>query len=143
MKEKVSRRLSSLVYLNRRIYRRLANLRPSLTIVAIFLISASIFLLGGGIYDIIMKPLAILPMRGRLIYYYPYYIHEQFLNESIAVMILYTIGILGFFLIYQSTRYARNLRQATMLLAVGITFLAISYIIIEAIIFGKIYFSAG
>jgi hypothetical protein len=102
-------------------------------------VGASIFLLGGGMYDIISKPIAVLPIQGRIIFYYPYYIHEQFLNESIAVMIIYALGVSGLFLIYRSTGQIRDRRQATMFLVVGILFLALSFVMTEAIVYWKIY----
>ena len=65
------------------------------------LVAASLFLLGGGIYDLLEKPLlAIVATGGRIITYYPYVLNEQFLIESIIVMVIYAIGVVGFLLTY-------------------------------------------
>lgn len=96
----------------------------------------SIFLLGGGIYDILMEPLAVLPIgAGRFLSYLPYRINEQLLIGSIGVMILYALGALGLLLIYHSTKYIRNPRQVTLLTRVGVALLLIAFISVEAVLF--------
>jgi len=100
------------------------------------IIGISIFLLGGGIYDIFMEPLAVLPVgAGRFLSYIPYRINEQLLVGSIGVMILYALGSLGLILIYHSTRYIRNQRHAFILMGIGAGLLLISFIMVESILF--------
>lgn len=94
-------------------------------------------------YDLLENPFAVFPMRGRIIFYYPYYLHDQSLNESIAVMIMYALGALGLLMVYQSTKYARSPRYATIMLIVGIVFLVLAFITVEAIIYWKMHFTAG
>ena len=96
----------------------------------------SIFLLGGGIYDILMEPIAVLPIgSGRFLSYIPFRIHEQLLMGSIGVMILYALGALGLLLIYHSTRYIRNPRQVAVLSRVGIVLLLIAFVSVESVLF--------
>ncbi|NIW16434.1 hypothetical protein GWM83_01875, partial [Candidatus Bathyarchaeota archaeon] len=92
----------------------------------------SIFLLGGGLYDLLEKPLvAAIAAGGRIIFYYPYGTGEQFLAESLFVMIVYALAAVGLLLAYESTKYAYRPRQAFMLLVVGFTFVFAAYICVE------------
>ena len=105
--------------------------KPSIFVTAVLVVAASLFLLGGGIYDILEKPLFAIVASGRIITYYPYDVNAQFLVESIIVMVIYAIGIVGFLLTYQSTKYAYSSRQAYRLLLVGCILIIVAYIFIE------------
>ena len=88
--------------------------------------------MGGGIYDIIERPLPIgITRTGRVITFYPYGINEQLLGESLLVMMLYGLGVAGLILTYQSTKFAYRPRQAYILLLIGICLVMLSYIFIE------------
>jgi len=95
----------------------------------------SIFLLGGGVYDVINQPRAIWSIGSRFLAYIPYQIHEQLLMGSIGVMILYALGVTGLLLIFRSTRYIRNPNQVSLVLRIGIVLLFISFIAVEAVLF--------
>jgi len=125
--------------MRRRIYKTLLKLRVPTIIIAVSLTGLSIFLLGGGIYDITSNPIAIIPLRGRIITVYPYYIHEQTLTASIGIMILYAIGTAGLLMLYHSTRYLRNPRQASILILVGLTLLVLTFIAAEFILHIKMH----
>ena len=66
-----------------------------------------------------------------MITFYPYGINEQLLGESLLVMILYGLGVMGLILTYQSTKYAYRPRQAYIMLLIGISLLVLSYIFVE------------
>ena len=126
------RRISSLAFSMQKAYWKIVTARPSIFVTAVLVVAASLFLLGGGVYDLLEKPLlAIVAAGGRIITYYPYAINEQFLVESIIVMVVYAIGVVGFLLTYQSTKYAYRSRQAYRLLLVGCALIVIAYIFIE------------
>ena len=113
-------------------YWKAVTAKPSMFVTAVLAVAASLFLLGGGIYDLMEKPLlAIVATGGRIITYYPYALNEQFLIESIIVMVIYAIGVVGFLMTYQSTKYAYRSRQAYRLLLVGCVLVVIAYIFIE------------
>lgn len=132
MARRLRRRISSLAFSMQKAYWKIVTAKPSILVTAVLVVAASLFLLGGGIYDILEKPLfAIVESGGRIITYYPYALNEQFLVESIIVMVIYTIGVTGFLLTYQSTRYAYRPRQAYRLLLVGCVLVVIAYILIE------------
>jgi hypothetical protein len=126
------RRLSSLNFSLQRVYWKMVTAKPSTFATAVIVVAASLFLLGGGIYDLMEKPLLlIVAAGGRIITYYPYALNEQFLVESVIVMIIYTLAVVGFLISYQSTKYAYRSRQAYRLLLVGCVLVVIAYIFIE------------
>lgn len=128
----LKRKFSSLIYYIQKVYWKIATAKPSLFFIAVIAIAASIFLLGGGLYDLLEKPLvAAFAAGGRIIFYYPYGITQQFIAESLFVMIIYAIAVVGLLLTYESTKYAYRPRQAFMLLLVGCTFIFVAYICIE------------
>lgn len=136
MSKKMRRKLSSAGYSLQKSGTRLATFRPSPFVIALAVMGISIFLLGGGIYDLFMEYRTILPIgKGRFLSYLPYRIHEQVLIGSIGVMILYTLGATGLLLIYYSTRYVRNPRQVSILSKVGVALLLVAFVSIEAEIF--------
>ena len=128
----VSKRISSLTFSLQKTYERLLTAKPSLFVVGILAVAASLFLLGGGIYDILIQPIvAIVASGGRIISFYPYGITEQLLLESVIIMIFYAMGFAGFLIAYRSTKYANNPRQAYRFLLVGIVLLLIAYVLVE------------
>lgn len=132
MARQIKRRVSSLSFFIQKAYWKIMTAKPSIFVIAIIVVAGSIFLLGGGIYDILEKPLtAIVAAGGRIIVVYPYALNEQFLVESIIVMTLYAIGVVGFFLTYQSTKYAYRPRQAFILLLVGFVLIITAYLLME------------
>jgi len=138
---RMRRWFSSFPFYMRKAYQKMMTVKPSLLLIAIMTIALSIFLLGGGVYDILEKPYALLPQITRFLVYYPYTLNEQFLNESVIVMLLYFIGTVGFLLMYQSTQYAYRPRQAFILLLIGGTLVALAYFGCEISLGLKIYSS--
>jgi hypothetical protein len=128
----VSKRISSLAFSLQKTYERILSAKPSLFIAGILAVAASLFLLGGGIYDILIQPIvAIVASGGRIISFYPYGITDQLLLESIIIMIFYAMGFAGFLIAYRSTKYAYSPRQAYRFLLVGVVLLLIAYIMVE------------
>lgn len=116
------------------------TLKPSTFILAALAIATSIFLLGGGIYDIIEQPIiAFISSGGRIIPYYPQALNDQLLGESIASMVLYFFGVIGLLLMYQSTKYANNPRQAYTMILMGLLLLLIGWLLIEFYLFPSTY----
>lgn len=109
------------------------SVKPSATVTIVLMIAVSVFLLAGGVYNIMMKPLFLLPGPGFPIFYY-YGLHEQTWSESLAAMILFLVGLAGVFVSYKSTRYAYKPRQAATWLLIGVALLIMSFIGCEYII---------
>ena len=126
------RRISSLAFFVQKAYWKIITAKPSIFVIAVIVVATCVFLLGGGVYDLLEKPLvAIVAAGGRIVVFYPYTINEQFLMESIVVMTGYAIGVVGFLLTYQSTKYAYRPRQAYILLLMGCVLVITAYIFIE------------
>jgi hypothetical protein len=105
------------------------SLVPSSSLTIIILMMFSIFILGGGIYNIMEKPLAITPGPSRSwTFYVPYDINRQTLNESILAMLLFLMGIVGYFTYYLSTRYVYSPRRAWIIALIGISVLVIAFV---------------
>lgn len=138
MTSRFRRRMESAAFFMRRAYSRVVTAKPSILVVAAVAVALCIFLLGGGVYDILEKPYIAIPLQGRWIFYYPYTVHEQTILDSLIAMTLYVIGVLGLLLMYQSTKYAYKPRQAFTWLMIGIVFIVIAYIYIEHTIWLKL-----
>ncbi|TET62137.1 hypothetical protein E3J49_08875 [Candidatus Bathyarchaeota archaeon] len=134
MSNKVKRRMSSLSYSINKFYRKISTARPSTIVLSVVAMAVAIFLFGGGIYNVVTRPLPSayvdLPGGGRFIFLYPQ-LSEQFVTDSIVVMILYSLGIIGAIAMYQSTKYAYKPRQAYLMFLVGVIFLVLAYILLE------------
>jgi hypothetical protein len=127
------KRISSLSFSLNRFYDRISTTKPSTLIVSTLAIAFAVFLFGGGLYDITVKPETAIYYGGRFIFLYPQ-LSMQFISDSIVATILYSFGIIGLIVMYQSTKYAYKPRQAYMMFIVGIILLLIAYIFLEATI---------
>lgn len=131
MSRTVKKRVSSLSFSLTRFYRTISTARPSNLVIPVISIGAAVFLFGGGLYDIIMKPLPAVYYGGRFLFLYPE-LSVQFISDSIVSMTLYALGIIGLLTIYQATKYVYKPRQAYMMLMVGVALLLFAYIFLEA-----------
>jgi hypothetical protein len=133
MSRTVKKKISSLSYSINRFYRKLSTAKPSTLILSIIAITVAIFLFGGGLYNLIMKPLPAVYYGGRFLFLYPQ-LSEQFITDSVVAMILYSLGIVGLIVMYQSTKYAYKPRQAYMMFLVGVVLLLLAYVFLEVAI---------
>ena len=133
MSRKVKKKVSSLPYSINRFYRKISTAKPSTLILSAIAIAIAVFLFGGGLYTIIMKPLPSVYYGGRFLFLYPQ-LSEQFVTDSVIAMILYSLGIIGLILTYQSTKYAYKPRQAYMMFVVGTVLIFTAYILLETTI---------
>jgi len=114
---KLGRAFSSFSHHLRKVFKRMRTLKAPKTLVSAIVISIAVFLFGGGVYDILEKPVSLIPVeQQRIIFYHPYSVFEQFLVESVIAMGLYLIGAAGLVLAYKSTKYSRKPRQAFILI---------------------------
>lgn len=137
MSRTVKRRLSSMSYSFNKLYRRVSTTKPSTFILSIISMAIAIFLFGGGLYDIIVRPYAAIYTGSYFVFLYPQ-LSEQFISDSIVAIILYTLGTIGSITIYQSTKYSYKPRQAYITFIVGMTLLLAAYVLLEATIQIKI-----
>jgi len=136
-------RLVSFGFTARKTYQKITTAKPSVFLVAAVVAGFSIFLLGGGIYDILEKPLLGIPIGRRILFFYPGTLSEQTILDSMFAMTSYFFGILGILLMYQSTRYAYRPRQAFMLLLIGAVFFLMAYFLMENLIYQKLTVSTS
>ena len=130
MSKSVKKGISSLSFSMSRLYRAITTVRPSSFVVSALVVAVGIFLFGGGLYDLIVKPLPAVYYQGQFLFLYPQ-LSEQFISDSIVAMTLYAFGAIGLIMIYQSTKYVYKPRQAYMMLMMGIVLLLIAYIFLE------------
>lgn len=133
MARRVKKTFTSLSFTLQKLYRRLSAAKPSNRVLALIVIAIAIFLFGGGLYLIIVKPFPAVYYGGRFLFVYPQ-LSEQWVSDSIIAMTLFAFGVVGLLLIYQSTKYAYNPRQAYLVFLMGAALVLISYISIEAIL---------
>jgi len=110
--------------------------KPSSTLIIILFIAVAVFILGGGVYDIMKQPLVFLPTPTNPSYLYAG-MTDQSINESLVFAIFLIMGISGLFLAYMSTRHAYRPREARISLLMGVTLLAIAFLGCEILIRAK------
>jgi hypothetical protein len=131
MSKRGNKQVSSFAFWLQKTYERILTTKPSLFLVGVSAVALAFFLLSGGIYDVLIKPIvAYFASGGQMLVFYPS-LTEQFLLESILIIIFYAIGFAGFLIAYRSTKYAYNPRQAYRFLLVGCVLLIIGVILIE------------
>ena len=130
MSRSVKRGISSLSFSMNRLYRAITTAKPSSVVVGVLAISVAVFFFGGGLYDLIMKPLPAVYYGGRFLFLYPQ-LTEQFISDSIVAMTIYALGIIGMIAVYQSTKYVYKPRQAYMMLIIGFALVFMAYIFLE------------
>ena len=130
MSRKVKKQASSMSFSLSRWFSRISTAKPSALITSIIVIASAVFLFGGGLYTVILRPLPSAYYNNRFYFLYPD-IGSQFVSDTVIATMLYTIGFIGLLAIYQSTKYAYKPRQAYMMLAVGVALLFLAYIFLE------------
>jgi len=90
-----------------------------LTLVTASVILFTVFIVGGGIYDLLDNPLVIVAGPQGWIAIHPV-LSEQTLNESFLSMIFNLLIFTGLFASYRSTQVAYDSKRATTMLVLGI-----------------------
>jgi hypothetical protein len=93
--------------------------------------------LGGGVYDLLEKPLVAIPLGSNIIFFYPA-ISDQTILDSLIAMLSYFFGVAGILFMYQSTKYAYRPRQAFIVLLLGVVFILIAYVTLEDLVLVKL-----
>jgi len=126
-----------LSYSLQKLYQKISSAKPSTLALAVIAMAVAIFLYGGGLHLIIVKPLPAVYYGGRFLFVYPQ-LSEQWVSDSIIAMILFSMGTAGTMLIYQSTKYAYKPRQAYLVFIIGVVLLFVAYIALEAVLNWKL-----
>ena len=133
MSRTVKRRVSSLSFSVNRLYRTIANAKPSNLLIPTLAVALAVFLFAGGVYDLIQRPLAAVYYNNQFLFLNPY-LTEQFVSDSILAAIIYSLGVIGLIAVYQSTRYVYKPRQAYMMLIIGLALALMAYIFLQVAI---------
>ena len=105
-------------------------------VVALVLILISIFILGGGMYDVIIQPLILLPTSTTTQFFY-FGLRNQSLTESLVFMVLLTTGISGLYLSFRSSKLIYRPREASIMLFIGIALIITAFLCCEYILILK------
>jgi hypothetical protein len=138
MSSKIKKSSSSVSFSLSRWFRKISTAAPSTLIITVVGLSYAMFIFGGGLFTLISHPLPSAYYNGKFYFLYPS-ISSQFISDTVVSMILYALGFIGLFIIYQSTKSAYKPRQAYMMLVIGVAFLLLAYIFLE----GAISFKAS
>ena len=130
MSRKVKKQASSMSFSLSRWFSKISTAKPSALITSIIVIASAVFLFGGGLYTIIIRPLPSAYYNNRFYFLYPD-LGAQFVSDTVIATMLYAMGFVGLLAIYQSTKYAYKPRQAYMMLAVGVALMFLAYIFLE------------
>ena len=133
MSGKIKKRSEDMSFSLSRWFRKATTNAPAITVITVLGLVYVIFLFGGGLFTLIEKPLPSYYSGSTFYFLYPD-ISNQFLGDTIISVFLYAMGFIGLLAIYQSTKNAYKPRQAYMLLIVGVTFVALSYLFLESAI---------
>ena len=133
MSRAFKRRVSSLSFSFNKLYRTITNAKPSNLLIPILAVAFAVFLFAGGIYDLIQKPLAAVYYNNAFLFLNPY-LTEQFISDSVLAAIIYSMGVVGLIVVYQSTRYIYKPRQAYMMLIIGLALAIMAYIFLQVAI---------
>ena len=139
MTSKIKKSSEDMSFSLNRWFRKISTNAPTSFLVTLAGISYAVFLFGGGLFTLINQPLpAYIGPNGSPIYFLYPDISNQFGADTFISVILYALGFLGLLTIYQSSKSAYKPRQAYMLLIIGVTFLALSYIFLEGAVIFKV-----
>ena len=94
--------------------------------VAFTVVVLCVFVMGGGIYNILQHPRSILPLQNGYTSLHPY-MSEQTSTEGDIMMLINGFMIMGFYMIYRSTQIAYNRRSANLWLLAGIILVIIGF----------------
>jgi hypothetical protein len=86
-----------------------------------------IFILGGGVYDLIVRPASTIATSSGTYSSISPYSGEQTINESIVSMFLYASGFVGLFLVSRSTQVLYDKSKANLNLMLGLALALVGF----------------
>ena len=85
-----------------------------------------LFIIGGGIYNILESPPSIIPLQTGYSSLHPY-MNEQTSTEGYVIMLINGFIIAGFYMTYRSTQVAYNRTAANRWLMAGIALIVLGF----------------
>ena len=87
------------------------RMKPSTTVMIVAVLVFVGFVLAGGIYDILERPISLLPSPTGYSVVIKGTLGQQTLNESLIAAFLYMLGLGGLYMLLRSTRFAYRPRN--------------------------------
>ncbi|MFQ5998174.1 MAG: hypothetical protein ACE5KO_02605 [Candidatus Bathyarchaeia archaeon] len=101
----------------------------SSTPFVVAILGIAIFLMGGGLYNLLIQTPAVIQTRaGTFTFFTPFDINTQLTSESAFSMIFLSLSVAGAFVSYSSARRVATSRTGTMLLLTGLLMLVMGVI---------------
>jgi len=94
--------------------------------ISFAVVAFCIFILGGGVYNILDNPPSIIPLQNGYSSLHPY-MNEQTSTEGYVVMLINSFIIIGFYMTYRSTQIAYNRTSANRWLMGGIALIMLGF----------------
>ncbi|MFC1802473.1 hypothetical protein ACFL0D_00740 [Thermoproteota archaeon] len=94
--------------------------------ISIAVVVFCLFILGGGIYNILENPPTIIPLQNGYSSLHPY-INEQTVTEGYIIMLTNGAIVVGFYMAYRSTQVAYNRTSANRWLMAGIALIILGF----------------
>jgi len=95
------------------------RMKPTTTVSLLAVLIFAGFVLAGGIYDILERPISLLPTANGYSFVIKGTLGQQTLNESLVAGFIYMLGLGGLYMLLRSTRFAYRPRNAYLLLILG------------------------
>ncbi|MFX1577074.1 MAG: hypothetical protein ACFFCF_07850 [Promethearchaeota archaeon] len=99
---------------------------PSKWILFAVVLGVYYFVVSGGMFVLSYETLPVLEISDQIITLYPG-LNRQLLIEGIVGAVLFFIGFIGFYIMYQSTRSIYRPRYSQMILALGLVMILVSF----------------
>jgi len=95
-------------------------------LISVVVVLFSLFILGGGFYNLMNHPPSIIPLSSGYSSLHPY-MNEQTSTEGYVVMLINAFSIVGFYMVYHSSLIAYNRSRANMWLVAGIALIVLGF----------------
>lgn len=94
----------------------------------LLLLGFTVFLFGGGLYNLVIHPPTVVSFAQRVFFFLPYHTDEQLLGESLIFMILLAMGSLGIFMVNRCVTHIYSRRLALIIFVGGIIMFVVSVV---------------
>jgi hypothetical protein len=113
---------------------------PSKWILFVVVLVVYYFVVSGGMFVLSYETMPVIEAGDIILTVYPG-LNRQLLIEGIVGGVLYFIGFIGFFIMYQSTRNIYRPRYSQMMLAVGLVLILLSFFGCQWLISLKLWYA--
>jgi hypothetical protein len=106
--------------------RRTSEVQIPKRYLSIAVVTFCLFILGGGIYNILENPPTIIPLQSGYSSIHPY-MSDQTVTEGYVIMLTNAAIVAGFYMTYRSTQVAYNRSNANRWLIAGIFLIVLGF----------------